>query len=66
MDIQAIVADLRQQVSQLDSAIAALEGIGGKPRLGRPKGKRRHMSASARARISAAMKARWAKRKKAA
>jgi hypothetical protein len=47
-----------RQVSALDTAIAALSGLNA-PRLHRP----RKMSVAARARISAAQKARWAKQK---
>ena len=74
MDIQSIVAQLKQETSRIEHAIAALMGLGSQPaRRGRPpKGsqaklasgpKRRRMSASARARISAAKKAWWAKQK---
>src|SRR5271165_6608514 len=72
MDIQSIVAQLRQEVSRIDNAIAALVGLGSQPaRRGRPAKvkqskpasgrKGRRMSAAARKRISAAMKQRWAK-----
>ena len=72
--IQSIVAQLRQEASRIENAIAALVGLGSQPaRRGRPpKGsqakpasgrKRRRMSASARARIGAAKKAWWAKQK---
>ncbi len=61
MDIQSIVAQLRQEASRIEHAIAALAGLGSQPaRRGRPpKGsqakpasgkKRRHMSAAARKR----------------
>ena len=74
MDIQSIVVQLRQEVKLIEQAIAALAGLGSQPtRSGRPPKvnqglqaagrKRRTMSASARARISAAQKARWAKQK---
>jgi hypothetical protein len=76
MDIQSIVAQLRDEVSRIEQAIAALAGFGSQPSRrgpGRPAGsksataaskpKRRTMSASARAKISAAQKARWAKQK---
>jgi len=66
MDLEGIVTQLRAERNRLDQAIAALEGTA--PRRGRPPkplagGKRRVMSAAARKRISAAMKARWAARK---
>ena len=72
MDLQGIVAQLRQEASRIERAIAALVGLGSKAvRRGRPSkstyakpaGGRRHMSAAARAEISAAQKARWAKQK---
>ena len=72
MDIQSIVAELRQEASRIEHAIAALVGLDSQPaRRGRPPKrsqakpesvkKRRHMSRAARKRISAAMKQRWAK-----
>jgi hypothetical protein len=71
MDIQSIVAQLKQEASRIENAIAALAGLGSQPaRRGRPPKaqqaapaappKRRRMSVSARKRISAAMKQRWA------
>ena len=68
MDIQNIVAQLRQEASRIEQAIAALLGLGPQPaRRGRPAKKsqvvpvtgpkRRRMSAAARARIAAAKKA---------
>jgi hypothetical protein len=74
MDIQSIVAQLRQEASRLEHAIAALAGLDSQPaRSGRPPkrshakpatGKKRfRMSPAARKRISAAMKQRWAKLK---
>ena len=74
MDIQSIVAQLRQEASRIEHVIAALAGLGSQPaRRGRPpKGsqakpasvkQRRRMSPAARARIGAAKKAWWAKQK---
>lgn len=75
MDIQGLVAQLRQEASRIERAIAALVGLGSQPtrRPGRPpkasqpaqaiKPKRRTMSAAARAKIAAAQRARWAKQK---
>jgi hypothetical protein len=74
MDIQSIVAQLRQEASRIEHAIAALVGLGSQPaRRGRPPKrsqakpasvkKRRRMSPAARARIGAAKKAWWAKQK---
>jgi hypothetical protein len=75
MDIQGIVAQLRQEASRIENAIAALMGLSSQPVRrgpGRPAGsknamaaskpKRRTMSPAARKRISAAMKLRWAQR----
>jgi len=75
MDIQSIVAQLRQEVSRFEQAITALAGLSQPAsRRGRPPTsaqaasapKKHHMSATARARISAAQKARWKKQKRAA
>ena len=73
MDVQSIVAQLREEVSRIDQAIAALVGMGSQPaRRGRPPKsgqakaagrKLRFMSAAARARIGAAKKAWWAQQK---
>ena len=58
MDIERIVTELKNERDRLDQAIAALDGasrtITDGPR------RRRYMSAAARARISKAMKQRWA------
>jgi len=67
MNLNEVIDQLHAERDRLDQAIAALEGSA--PRRGRPpKGfagsKRRVMSAAARRRISAAMKARWAARKR--
>ena len=66
MNVQEVVQQLKQQRSKLDAAIQALERVSGPgKRRGRPPGKTRPtMSAAARKRISQAMKARWAVRKK--
>jgi hypothetical protein len=77
MDIQSVVAELKQELGRIDHAIAALVGLGSQPaRRGRPPKaqqaepaaaptghKRRRMSLAARARIAAAKKAWWAKQK---
>src|ERR1039458_10675453 len=74
MDIESILTQLRQEASRIEHAIAALVGLGSQPaRRGRPPRKRhglkasgrkrRTMSASARAKIAAAQRARWAKHK---
>lgn len=65
MDTASILEQLKEERSRLEGAIRALEGIGSGAKLGRRAGKgRRHMSAEARARIGAAMKKRWAERKR--
>ncbi|MGB8885881.1 MAG: hypothetical protein WCC87_04110 [Candidatus Korobacteraceae bacterium] len=73
MDIQNILGDLKKERDRIDRAIAALSGLGGQRRRGRPVGShnvatakapRRHMSAAARKRISDMMKQRWAERKR--
>ena len=61
-NITGIVQQLREQRDRIDAAIAALSGNGQKVRAAGTRN-RRHMSPSARARISAAQKARWAKQK---
>lgn len=72
MDIQSVVAQLKQELGRIEHAIAALVGLGSQPaRRGRPPKvnqakpatgqKRRRMSPAARKRISVAMKHRWAK-----
>ena len=67
MDIESIVTQLREELGRIENAIAALVGLSSQPapRRGRPPKtqKKRTMSASARAKISAAQKARWAKQK---
>lgn len=65
LDIERLLADLKEERSRIEQAIAALEGLGkGSSRSGGRGRGRRHMSAEARARISKAMKARWAMRKR--
>jgi hypothetical protein len=66
MDIESILNDLRAERDRIDAAISALNGSTKKR--GRPASaanavptrRRRRMSAAARARISKAMRARWA------
>jgi hypothetical protein len=78
MNTNEIIQQLRAERAKLDSAIQALEGVGGASapkRRGRPPGssnksvasgtrKTRIMSAAARKRIADAMKKRWAAAKK--
>ena len=61
MDITSIVAELREQRDRLDAAISALERTNGATATTRTgHTSKRHMSAEARARISAGLKKRWA------
>ena len=73
MNITDIVAELRKERTRLDSAIAALEGIGGPARRGRKPGvsygptvKKRTggITAAGRKRLSEMMKKRWAERRR--
>jgi ABC-type transporter Mla subunit MlaD len=57
-NLSAVVAQLKQERSKLDQAIAALSGIAGNSGGG---GARRKLSAEARERIAAAQRKRWAK-----
>jgi hypothetical protein len=65
MDIAAILNDLREDRDRIQQAIEALERTINPTATGKRRGRKlgRHMSAQARARISAAMKRRWAERK---
>jgi hypothetical protein len=72
MDTAEIIAQLEQQLENVKKALTALQG--GTRRSGRSSssykaapanGRRRHMSAAARKKISDAAKARWARWKKA-
>lgn len=62
MNLESILIELRSQRTQIDQAIAALQGTShqGRPPKARST-KPRHMSAAARARIGAAKKEWWAK-----
>jgi len=64
MSLESILNELHHQRTQIDHAIAALQGTsrGSRPATHGDR-KRRHMSAAARARIGAAKKAWWAKQK---
>jgi hypothetical protein len=74
MDTNRIIADIDTEISKLQQVRALLSSAAIKKGPGRPKStepkatkpKKRKMSAKGRAAISAAMKARWAKAKKAA
>ena len=68
MDTATIIAELEAERDRLDSAIAALQGSQSRSRTlsGKTDGRRRRrrLSAAARRKIGAAMKKRWAERKK--
>jgi hypothetical protein len=66
LDIQSLLAELKQERDRIEDAISALQGLDktGRKATGKSRRGRRHMSAEARARISRAMKLRWAQRKK--
>ena len=72
MDTNRIIADIDTEISKLQQARALLSSVATKKGPGRPisakakKPNKKRMSAKRRAAISAAMKARWAKAKKAA
>jgi exonuclease VII small subunit len=67
MDTATIIAELEAERDRLNRAIAALQrsqGGRGRTATGKLNGRKRHLSAAARKRIGAAMKKRWAERKK--
>jgi hypothetical protein len=71
VDTTAIIAELEAERDRLNIAINALQGRTrrrGKGRIAASphNGRKRHLSAAARRRISEAMKKRWAARKKVA
>ena len=71
MDTAAIIGELEAERNRLNRALAALQGstnILGRGRASAQPGdgRKRHLSAAARKRISEAMKEKWAERKKAA
>lgn len=72
MGINQILAELDAEIGRLQQAKALLGGETVKRGPGRPKGsssttkKKRNLSPEGRARIAAAVKARWARQKKAA
>jgi hypothetical protein len=68
MNVQEIVTELKAQRDRIQQAIDALERTTHTTATGKRRGPKpgRRMSAAARARISAAMKKRWAERKKSA
>lgn len=60
MNITELLSSIDSEIATLQEARALLAGQNGHVRPGRTPGKRRTMSAAARARIGAATKARWA------
>jgi hypothetical protein len=67
LDTQSIIAELESERDRLNSAIAALRGSQnrrGMTASGKHDGRKRRLSAAARRKIGAAMKKRWAERKK--
>jgi 3-hydroxymyristoyl/3-hydroxydecanoyl-(acyl carrier protein) dehydratase len=70
MSFPDILTLIDAEIAQLQSARAILTGAQPKPKLGRPVGtgkkkKKRNLTPEGRARIAAAVKARWARQKKA-
>lgn len=66
METAAIIAELEAERDRLDSAIAALRGnrITFRKPSGKPDGRKRPLSASARKKIGKATKKRWAEWRK--
>jgi hypothetical protein len=67
VDIESIIAELEAQRDRLAEAIAALQDgrsgrVPARNKVGN--GRKRHLTAAQRKRIGAAMKKRWAERKK--
>ena len=60
--LSALKSEASKLQQQLDTINSAMKILGGKNSVSRgQRGKKRHLSASARARISRAQRARWAK-----
>lgn len=64
MDTQALLKEVRSEIERLQRVVDLLEGSA-IPSKRKGKGKRKPMSAEARAKIAAAQRKRWAKTKKA-
>lgn len=73
MELEKIVAELKQERDRLERAIAALEGVGRVAPVAKrgstatatkTRNKRGGMSAATRKRLSEALKKRWAERRK--
>lgn len=60
MDMSGLIFSIESEIATLKQVRALLAGQDGPVRSGRKAGKKRTMSASARARIAAAQKKRWA------
>jgi hypothetical protein len=65
MNTTELLSQIDAEISRLQEVRSLLAGNSTGGTRGRPAGKKRHMSADARARISAAQKKRWAVWKKA-
>jgi hypothetical protein len=65
MDTSELISSIEFEIATLQQVRALLAGLDGPVRSGRESGKRRTMSASARAGIAAAQKKRWAAWKRA-
>lgn len=61
MDTQALLEQVKQEIVRLQKVVDLLEGS---TTVSKRKGKRKPMSAEARAKIAAAQRKRWAKAKK--
>jgi len=66
MSTSELLSEIDAEISRLQEARALLGANGYAAKRGRPAGKKRTLSADARARIAAAQRARWAKQKRAA
>jgi low affinity Fe/Cu permease len=63
MDTKRIISDIDTEISKLQQARALLSGVKSTKNKTVAKSKKRKLSAKGRAAISAAMKARWAKKR---
>jgi len=70
MGIENVLQEIDSEISRLQEARRLLVGGGSsvgngapKPKVGRPRKKKRNLSPEGRARIAAAVKARWAREK---
>lgn len=65
INVKQLTRELEQERERIDNALSALAALSGHPKIRRGKGKRT-MSATARKKIAAAQRKRWAEQKKAA